>query len=250
MSMPTWYGAEVGVPDERAAAAAAEVDDDVAGPGREERPQHVVADLRAQQRRRHVLVARVGVQRLVEVLRLLGETHAGVQVEVLRVRGEPAVAGAAGEVGRRAADGAAAIRAPHQFHQPRRNHARLPITASSSASMRSARLSQVHSRTSSRACAARRDASAASPSTRARPAASDPASPGFHEDRVLVRPQHLAQRRQVRRDDGPPRRHVLEQLQRRRVGGRHAAGRVGQRPARRPDAAAPRPGEDPPARRR
>ena len=89
--------------------------------------------------------------------------------------------------------------------------------------MRPARLSQVHSRTSSRARAARRDASAASPSTRDRPAASAPALAGLDQDRVLLRPQDLAQRGQVRRDHRPPRRHVLEQLQRRRVGGRHAA---------------------------
>ena len=49
----------------------------------------------------------------------------------------------------------------------------------------------------------------------------DPRDPGdqrlrvarLDQQRVLLVPQHLAQRRQVARDDRPPRRHVFEQLQ-------------------------------------
>ena len=75
--------APVAVPQQRPAAAAAEIDDEVVRLRREERAQHVVADLRSEQRRRDPLVARVGVQRLVQVLGLLGELDRGPQIEVV-----------------------------------------------------------------------------------------------------------------------------------------------------------------------
>ena len=71
----------VAVPQQRAAAAAAQIDDQVVRFRREEPPQHVVADLRTEQRRRHALVARVDVQRLVQVFRLFGVLDAWSEVE-------------------------------------------------------------------------------------------------------------------------------------------------------------------------
>ena len=69
-------GAEVAVPDQRPPAPAAEVRDEFSGAGREKRAQHAVPDARPEQRRRDALVPRIGVKRLVEVFRLLGE-HLG-----------------------------------------------------------------------------------------------------------------------------------------------------------------------------
>ena len=51
------------------------------GAGARKRAQHVVADPRSEQRRRHPLVPRVHVQRLVQVLGLLGERLARAEVE-------------------------------------------------------------------------------------------------------------------------------------------------------------------------
>ena len=79
----------VAVPEQRAPASAAEIHDAIARSRREELAQHVVADLRSQQRRRHALVAGVGVQRLVQVLRPLLEGLVRPQVE--KVPGRPAV---------------------------------------------------------------------------------------------------------------------------------------------------------------
>ena len=76
MSTPTASAPRSRFQSERPSAAAAEVDDRSPGAG-QELAQHVVADLRAEQRRRHTLVPRVGVERLVEILGLLGEWSAG-----------------------------------------------------------------------------------------------------------------------------------------------------------------------------
>jgi hypothetical protein len=73
----------VPVPQERASAAAPQVHDEIVRARGQEVAEHVVADLRTEQRRRDPLVARVGVQRLVQVLRLLVEPRDGAQVEVL-----------------------------------------------------------------------------------------------------------------------------------------------------------------------
>ena len=66
-------GAALVVPDYRSPATASEVDDHVSGRRLQEAPQHPLPDARLQQRRRHGLVACVAMERLVEVLRLLGE---------------------------------------------------------------------------------------------------------------------------------------------------------------------------------
>ena len=76
----------VTVPQQRASAAAAEIDDEVVRLGRQERAQHVVADPRAQERRRHRLVPRVGVQRFVEVLCLFRVLDAWSKIQVVRRR--------------------------------------------------------------------------------------------------------------------------------------------------------------------
>ncbi len=79
-------GAEVAVPHERPPAAAAEIDDEIARRELQELAQHVVADLRSEERRRDSLVARVGMQRFVEILRLLGELVRGPQIQILVLR--------------------------------------------------------------------------------------------------------------------------------------------------------------------
>ena len=73
----------VAVPEQHAAAAAAEVDDPIAGGRPEEPAEHVVANAGRQERRRDRLMPRVGVERLVHVFRLLGECHAWPQVEIV-----------------------------------------------------------------------------------------------------------------------------------------------------------------------
>ncbi len=87
MSIPTTLGPEIPVPHQGTAAAAPEIDHDVPRLRAQELPQHVVADLRAEERRRHALVARVGVQGFVEVLRLFGELLGRTQIEVVVARG-------------------------------------------------------------------------------------------------------------------------------------------------------------------
>ena len=77
MSMPTVVEPPIAVPQQRAAAAAAKVDDQIVTFGREKRAQHVVSDSRPEERRRHGLVSRVAVERLVEVLVLLGISTRG-----------------------------------------------------------------------------------------------------------------------------------------------------------------------------
>ena len=129
MSIPTAVRPPVAVPQQRAAAAAAEIDDAIAGARREELAQHVVADLRAEQRRRHALVPRVGVQRLVQVLRLLLERLVRPQVEEVLRRPAvlPAARGRSAPTARRRAS--VARRAPHERQQSVRNH-RAPRLAS------------------------------------------------------------------------------------------------------------------------
>ena len=61
-----------------------EIDDQVGRSRREKRAQHVVADSRSEQRRRDRLVPRVGVERLVQVLGLLGIFDARPEIEVVR----------------------------------------------------------------------------------------------------------------------------------------------------------------------
>jgi hypothetical protein len=91
------FGTARRVPRERASAAASKIEHTVRRPGAKESPQHVVPDFRTQQRRRHRFVTGIGVQRLVEVFRLLGVGLLRPQVQVAGVRGEhPAAAGTRG----------------------------------------------------------------------------------------------------------------------------------------------------------
>ena len=73
------------IPHERPAAAAPEIDDPVARVELQHPAQHVVADRGRQERRRHRLVPRVGVQGLLKILRRLGELGERTQVEELGV---------------------------------------------------------------------------------------------------------------------------------------------------------------------
>ena len=187
-----------------------------AGPGREELAQHVVADLRSEQRRRHALVARVGVQRLVQVFRPLLEGLVRPQVE--KVRRRPAVllaARLAGQrrrfTGERPVAGRAADEREQSVAKSRRPS---PSTRrANSASSRSARRAHVN-------CAHVRSRLRRQPLAQRR-VVLDPLDPGdqrlrvarLHQQRVLLVPQDFAQRRQVARDDRPSRRHVFEQLQ-------------------------------------
>jgi hypothetical protein len=89
MSMPT-VSAPQSAFQQRASAAAAQVHDAIGRGRAQKRPQHVVPDLRAEQRRRHALVPGVGVQRFVEVPGLLGERLARPEIQkrvaLLRIR--------------------------------------------------------------------------------------------------------------------------------------------------------------------
>ncbi len=144
--------AQVAVPQQRAAAAAAEIDHAIAGAGPEEFAQHVVADLRSEQRRRDALVARVRVERFVQILRLLRELIGGPQVEVLPGRRPiPAAAPGAHELpgvltagDRRLALGTTNGREELvRDHVDRASVRPAAITSTKSASSRSARRSQL-----------------------------------------------------------------------------------------------------------
>ena len=65
----------VAVPQQRPAAAAAQIDDEIVRLGSEKCPQHVVADFRSEQRRRQAFVPGVGMQRLVQILRSARRTR-------------------------------------------------------------------------------------------------------------------------------------------------------------------------------
>ncbi len=82
--MPKMSAPSRGVPRHRPSAAAAEIESAIAGAGREKPPEHVVADLRSEERRRDRLVAGVGVERLVEVSRSLGKLGERSKVEIAR----------------------------------------------------------------------------------------------------------------------------------------------------------------------
>ena len=226
-------GAEVAVPDERAPAAAAEVDDQVAGPGPQKLPQHVVADLRSEKRRRNALVARVGVQGFVEVFRLLREGVSRAQVQILIARGlvEAAAAlarqltlsaGAAGQ-------GAAALGAADERNQSIGNHRVGASTSLKRISSRSARRSQLYSATASRAALPSRGAK--------RRVVDQPSDAARKRIRVARRDeqgvdlvgQNFAERRQPRRHDGLAGGHVFEQLERRRRVRRDRRRGIGQR---------------------
>ena len=178
MSMPTGFRAEAAVPHQRPAAAAAEIDDEIAGRRPQELAQHVVADLRPEERRRDPLVARVDVQRFVEVLGPLGELVGRMHVEELTPRrGEDTAAAVAGERGRQPA---AAVGAAHEGNETIRNHRRdeEDTTSLNSASSRAARSSQLYSATALAAAAASLARSAASSASRRMPCARAAASPG------------------------------------------------------------------------
>jgi hypothetical protein len=83
-------------PDERPAAAAAEIDRAIPGAELQELPEHVESHFRSEHRRRDRLVPRVGVERFVEILRLLGACRNRPQVEHAAGRREHAVAARAG----------------------------------------------------------------------------------------------------------------------------------------------------------
>ena len=75
--------APVAVPQQRTAAAAAEIDDAIVRLGSQERPKHVVPDLAIRETGRQAFVPRIGVQRLIEILRLFGELDPGPEVEIV-----------------------------------------------------------------------------------------------------------------------------------------------------------------------
>ena len=124
-------GAPVAVPEQRAAAAAAEIDDEVVRLGREERAQHVVADFRAEQRRRHAFVTRVGVQRLVQILRLLGELDARTQIEIVARRAVVRAAAAPAAPARPGGPASAPWQSgtAHEREQTVRDHQRSAVTS-------------------------------------------------------------------------------------------------------------------------
>ena len=113
--------------------------------GGQECPQHVVADPRSQQRRRRPLVTGVGVQRLVQVLRLLVERIARPEIEKVR-RCVRICAAASRADERRAvafgAKGRAAVGTANEREQVGGDHRLAVVTVSKSASSRPALRSQ------------------------------------------------------------------------------------------------------------
>ena len=205
------------IPDERSAAAAPEIDDHVAGRRLEEAPQHPLADAGLQQRRRHGLVARVGVQRLVEVLRLLGERRRRPQVQIARPRAARCPHDV--HVERLAAVGErpAAVGTARQRQQRAEIMRRARAASSTDVEPFGARVPPVVGRVVERRArqpveprAIADDSAPIAPASRSR-------RPGLDQHRVHVVGQHFAQRGQIRRDDRAAGGEVLEQLQRRRV---------------------------------
>jgi hypothetical protein len=136
--------APVAVPQQRAAAAAAEIGHEIGRARREERAQHVVADPGPEERGRDALVSRVGMQRFVEILGLLLERLARAEVEkVLRRSVVPRPARGAHERRRVPRERGAARGAPHEREQIPGDHARTPTTPANSVSSRSARRAHV-----------------------------------------------------------------------------------------------------------
>ena len=138
-SAPMKRGAARRVPEHRASAAAAEIDHAIGRAERQEATKLPLPDAGLQQRRRHRLVPRIGVQRLVQILRLLGEADRRPQIEVrlgrLRIAAPPhcvaaidrAASGAASD--ERAATGGTA----HERAQGRRRSSARRVASASTA---------------------------------------------------------------------------------------------------------------------
>ena len=248
-------GAARRVPQDRASAAAAEIDHAIAGRELQEAAQLALPDARLQQRRRHRLVPRVRLQRLVEILRLLGERRPRPQVQV--VARSPADTARRTFCTRKTAAWRAPVRASSGIGSSRRRRAR---TGTSIGSCIGSRADRGRRGSGRRASSAGRDHADAvggqgagehdveplgaprpgvllgvgegprgeaqrerriARSAGGSPSASAAGSPGGTSSALIAVLEHLGQRRQPRRDDRAPGGEILEQLERRRVARRH-----------------------------
>jgi hypothetical protein len=221
--------AAAAVPDQRAAAAAPQVEHEVRWSEPQEPAQHPLPNTGLQQRRRDGLVTRVRVQRIVEVLRLLLELGQRPQVEAA-ARGRKGAsacaaaglirhdegAAAVGTAQCRLDAGAPAIRpcagAPCVRRGGRARHGGFEQRLQTLGALLPRVLGGVRARLAGEPYRERTVVDQSSDRRRERVGV---ARRG--EKAVLPWPNHLADGRQIRRHDGPPRGEILEQLQRRGV---------------------------------
>ncbi len=216
------------IPDERPAAAAPQIDDHIARRWAEEAPQHPLADAGLQQRRRHGLVARIGMQGRVEILRLLGERRRGPQVQIARAFGGSMSARLAHERLAGVCQGPAAVGTARQRQQRRGDHRRAPVASSTGLEPFGARVPAVAGRRVERGARQPVEPRAIG-QQRVDGSRQRSRLPRLDEHRVHVVGQHFTQRRQIRRDHRAARGEVLEELQRRRVALGNRAPHVRQR---------------------